>query len=66
MKKIIERLWLEPAFFIQCVTAAGVTLLQIVDLPDQIEIPVSALLVLAGGAATRQLVMPVLKFRRNR
>lgn len=58
MKVILRRLWTEPAYFISVISAAGVTVLQCVSLPDQIEIPLSALFVLVGGHLTRQLVTP--------
>lgn len=58
MKVILERLWTEPAYFTSVVAAAGVVVLQIVSLPNQVEIPLSALFVLIGGHVTRQLVTP--------
>lgn len=58
MKLILKRLWDEPAYFTSVVATVGVVLLQIVSLPDYIEIPLSGLLVLAGGHVTRQLVSP--------
>ena len=58
MREILRRLWTEPAYFTSVVAAIGVTVLQIVDWPSTVEIPLSALLVLAGGHVTRQLVTP--------
>lgn len=59
MKIIANKLWTEPAYFLGAIAMIGVTILQIVSLPDYIEIPLSALLV--GGAAkgTRDRVKPI-------
>lgn len=58
MGVILKRLWTEPAYFTSVVAAVGVVVLQMVSLPNQIEIPLSALFVLVGGHVTRQLVTP--------
>lgn len=59
MKVILERLWTEPAYFTGTVATLGVVLLQIVSLPDYIEIPLSGLFVLGGAHVTRQNVKPI-------
>lgn len=61
MKVIANKLWTEPAYFLGAIAVVGATALQIVNLPDYVEIPLTALLV--GGAAkgTRDRVVPLAK-----
>lgn len=58
MKTILTRLWNEPAYFTGVVATLGVVTLQMVSLPDYIEVPLSGLFVLAGAHITRGLSTP--------
>lgn len=59
MRVIVERLWNEPAYFTGVMATIGVTALQIVALPDYVEIPLSALFVMGGAHVVRQNVRPL-------
>ncbi len=59
MKTILVRMWNEPAYFTGVMATIGVTVLQIVSLPDYVEIPLGALFVMGGAHVVRQNVRPI-------
>ena len=61
MKVIVERFWREPAYCISILVGAGELVLQLVNWPDSIEVPLSVALAGLGGHAIRRVVTPTRK-----
>lgn len=59
MKTLLVRLWSDQNFFIGAVCTLAVTALQIVSLPDYIEIPLTPLLTGGAFAHLRTKTTPV-------
>ena len=58
MKALAQKLWTEPAYFVGAICTIGLTVLQIVNWPDAVEIPLTVLLSGGGFHVVRNRVTP--------
>lgn len=61
MRGIVERLWLEPAYFVAAIVAVLTVVVAALPVGGTARTLVTAALVVLGGGATRPLVTPTRK-----